>query len=687
VSTTTARGGWRRRLTFLAVLSLLLSVPIGLTSVTPAFASVTVTTFAGTGSDGYNGDNQPATSAQLWGPSGLATDAAGNVYIADTVNDIIRKVDTSGTITTVRGTPKVRVFVTPTNSSDTTATGGLNRPTGVAVGQNGGLYVADTLNHVVWADSALIAGNVCGQGGFGGDNSGLSVSRGPNNGYCTWQWSSNPVELNQPGGVAVDDSNGAVYIADTNNCRIRKVGITTVAGNGTCGNSGDGGQATSASLNYPRTVAAWNGKLFIADTSNDRVRVVDLSTGVISTFTTVSTAPKGLAIDAAGNVYVGGSDGKVRVVNQSGTATLVATLPNNPYTGTPYPVQGLARDRQGNLYASGGSKVYKISGYPTQTLNYVALGDSVAAGEGINYQWSYALSANGPDWTSPNPVPVNWEGDTSSRLTQDCHRSIYAYPYIIAASKGYRLTDLACTGASTTNGLLNGQTEGSDGSEPAQIAQAFSDSSHEPNVITLTVGMDDLNFQGVLNQCYQPSLTDCQNVVQSDGNTLDQDLTTELSGYQSNLDNVLLSIKMAANAANVPLPHVYLSNYYDPFWSAYNGVGCRDITPISWANAGLSDTEIGWIKTQSGNMSSDIQSEVNAANLWGSGSWVTYVPLTDVMSSGNHQFCDAHPWVYGASILAPTWAGGNGDTGNPAPFHPNAPGQSAIATRFLSYIG
>jgi hypothetical protein len=103
VSTTTARGGWRRRLPFLAVLSLLLSIPIGLTSVTPAFASVTVTTFAGTGTDGYNGDNQPATSAQLYGPSGLATDAAGNVYIADRYNSIVRKVDTNGTITTVSG--------------------------------------------------------------------------------------------------------------------------------------------------------------------------------------------------------------------------------------------------------------------------------------------------------------------------------------------------------------------------------------------------------------------------------------------------------------------------------------------------------------------------------------------------------------------------------------------------------
>jgi hypothetical protein len=251
----------------------------------------------------------------------------------------------------------------PGGARRSVAQGGLNRPVGVAISQGDSLFIADTSNNVVWNGSALWAGNDCGQAGFGGDT-GPAVTHGPNNGYCTSPWSPNPAEMNQPNGVAVDDSNGAVYIADTYNCRIRSANgvITTIAGNGTCGNSGDGGQATGASLNYPAAVAGRNGKVYIADTSNDRVRVIDLSTGVISPFTTV-TAPKGLAVDSVSNVYIGGSDGKVYRVNPAGTKTTVASLPNNPYTGGATPVQGLARDLLGNLYVSGGSKVYKVSGY------------------------------------------------------------------------------------------------------------------------------------------------------------------------------------------------------------------------------------------------------------------------------------------------------------------------------------
>jgi len=245
---------------------------------------------------------------------GLATDAAGNVYIADSQNNAIRKVNTSGTITTVQGTPPTGKLATQ---------GGLNRPGGVVVSQSGELFVADTNNSIVWKEGSAFAGNNCGVSGFGGDG-GDANTPGPAGAYlCPAPYSGTPAKLNLPRGVAYDDTVGMLYIADQNNCRIRQAwngpfgAINTVAGNGTCAYSGDGGLAKSASLRSPGAVAVWNRKLYIADTGNERVRVVDLSTGVISPFagngTSTSngdggqatsagvTGPSGLAVDPAGN--------------------------------------------------------------------------------------------------------------------------------------------------------------------------------------------------------------------------------------------------------------------------------------------------------------------------------------------------------------------------------------------------
>jgi streptogramin lyase len=367
VSTTTARGGWRRRLPFLAVLSLLLSVPIGLAVQTPAHATTTVSLFAGTGWSGYDGDEKPATTAKLWGPKDLATDAAGNVYFADKYNHIVRRIDTAGTIHLVRGTP---------STAHNVYAGGLNRPAGVAITADDGTsgYIADTSNHVVvtLTGGAIWAGNDCGVGGFGGDGgpahtSGPAGTGDPN---CT-QTTPSPVKLNQPSGLGFDSGTGVLYIADTNNCRIRLAngGINTVAGNGNCtsvgagGNVGDGGPATSAQLAYPDDVAAGNGKLYIADTNNCRIRWVNLSTNVINTLVGSGScsdgvqSPRGIVVDKVGNVYFGSQDGTVRRVNPLGTMSTVAG-------GLGSSVAGVTRDLAGNIYASVQfDKIYKISGY------------------------------------------------------------------------------------------------------------------------------------------------------------------------------------------------------------------------------------------------------------------------------------------------------------------------------------
>ena len=203
-------------------------------------SSGTVSTFAGTGTAGFGGDGGSATSSMLRSPSGVAVDGSGNVYIADTRSSRIRKVDSSGTITTFAGT----------GAYDDSGDGGsatssmLRWPRGMAVDGSGNVYIADTRSsRIRKVDSSGTITAFAGTGayGFGGDGGSATSSR-----------------LASPEGVAVDGS-GNVYIADTFNHRVRKVDssgtITTFAGTGTPGFGGDGGSATSSMLLFPTGVA------------------------------------------------------------------------------------------------------------------------------------------------------------------------------------------------------------------------------------------------------------------------------------------------------------------------------------------------------------------------------------------------------------------------------------------------
>jgi sugar lactone lactonase YvrE len=224
----------------------------------------TITTVAGTGVPGYGGNNGPATSAQLYNPTGVAVDPAGNLYIADAGNNRIRKVS-NGVITTVAG-DGIQGF-SGDNGPATTAQ--LNIPNAVAVDAAGNLYIADDANNRIRKVSNGVIVTVAGNGtaGYSGDN-------GP----------ATSAQLNEPLGIAVDAA-GSLYIGDFKNQSIRRVSggvITTVAGNGTDGYSGDNGLATSAQLHYPNGVAVdLEGNLYIADVVNDRIRKV--SNGMIAT--------------------------------------------------------------------------------------------------------------------------------------------------------------------------------------------------------------------------------------------------------------------------------------------------------------------------------------------------------------------------------------------------------------------
>jgi trimeric autotransporter adhesin len=286
-----------------------------------------ITTVAGDGTQGFGGDGGLATSARFDLPHGIAVDASGNIYIADYNNDRIRVVTRgTGIITTVAGDGTEGYSGDGGQATST----GLTKPSLIAVDTSGNIYIADSYSgrvRMVTKSTGIIT-TVVGDGtrGHKGDG-GLATSAG----------------LYNPHGVAVDAS-GNIYIADS--FRIRMVTkstgiITTVAGYGTQGYSGDGGPATSASLMYLWGVAVdASGNIYIADTNNDRIRVVTKSTGIITTVAgggvkgdVVSLgdggqatsayvyAPRGIAVDASGNIYIATPEyHRIRHVNPMGPA-------------------------------------------------------------------------------------------------------------------------------------------------------------------------------------------------------------------------------------------------------------------------------------------------------------------------------------------------------------------------------
>jgi uncharacterized protein (TIGR03437 family) len=280
----------------------------------------TIYTLAGNGTQGFSGDNGPATGAELFQPLGVALDSAGNVYVADSSNNRIRKVS-NGVITTVagNGTPGFSGDGGPATST------GVYGPSGVALDSAGSLYIADAGNNRIRKVSNGVITTVAGTGGWGGD--------GGDGGPAT------SAQLFVPAGVALDSA-GSLYIADAGNNRIRKVSngvITTVAGNGTLGYSGDGGPATNAQLYGPEGVAVDSaGNIYIADMDNNRIRKV--SNGVITTMAGNGTQgfsgdngpaisaelyrPEGIAVDATGNLCIADTwNNRIRILTPTGSCT------------------------------------------------------------------------------------------------------------------------------------------------------------------------------------------------------------------------------------------------------------------------------------------------------------------------------------------------------------------------------
>ena len=311
--------------------------------VTPSGIIVTV---AGTGVAGYQGDQGPASAALLNAPGGVAIDSAGNLTIADTVNQRIRKV-TGGVISTALGTGTAGTSPENTAALQTT----VRSPAGICFDLAGNLYVADTLNNrVLRSPLGALVVTEAGNGAPGSQGDGGSAPT---------------AQLDMPAACTADAA-GNLYIADTANNGIRKVTpagiIGTVAGTGSPGASGDEGPATAAALSSPRGVAVdGNGDIFIADTGNHKIRMVTTD-GVIHNIAGQGTAgfagdgaaalsaqlnsPAGLFVDGSGDVYVADS-GNNRVRRLVPGPALVVVTPVGPSLPLPAVVQNAASQTTG----------------------------------------------------------------------------------------------------------------------------------------------------------------------------------------------------------------------------------------------------------------------------------------------------------------------------------------------------
>jgi uncharacterized protein (TIGR03437 family) len=338
-------------------------------------AGGTLTTLAGTGNAGFTGDGVSAVMAQLNSPAGIASDTIGNVFICDSGNNRIRKVNRGviGTVYTIAGPTGIALslsgtmYIAAANYFGTQfrSIPGISSPQDVALDSSGNAYATSSqVIRKIAADGnvSVIAGGATARY-FGGDNGPATSAR-----------------LHAPTGIAVDEL-GNWYVADSMNNRIRKItsggGITTFAGTGDAGSGGDGGPAALAQLSGPRSVALDSQhNLYVADTGNNRTRKITPD-GKIASFAGGFNAPEYLTMTSDGILYVAdtGNNRAVKVL-PSGSTSIVAQV---------LKPSSLVIDPSGNVYVTELTRISRI----TQT------GIVTTVLDGLNSPRGLVLTADG----------------------------------------------------------------------------------------------------------------------------------------------------------------------------------------------------------------------------------------------------------------------------------------------------
>ncbi|MFA5891305.1 MAG: hypothetical protein WDA27_10235 [Actinomycetota bacterium] len=352
-----------------------------------------MSTVAGNGSSGFSGDGGPATQAGL-DPTDVAVAPDGSIFIADSGNDRIRKVDPDGTISTVAGNESCCF----SGDGGPATQANLSYPRGVAVAPDGSIFIADYYNsRIRKVDPAGIISTVAGNG-----NGDFSGDGGP----------ATQASLSYPRGVAVAPD-GSIFIADSGNYRIRKVDpdgtISTVAGNGSSGFSGDGGPATQASLSEPEGVAVVpDGSIFIADSGNYRIRKVDPD-GTISTVAGNGSCcsfsgdggpakqaglyyPEGVAVAPDGSIFIADyNNHRIRKVDPSGK---ISTVAGGSWVGAVALESSLDRPQGVTVAPDGSTYIADTEDY--RVLRIAPDGSAeVVAGNGLKCEY-YSECKDGP---------------------------------------------------------------------------------------------------------------------------------------------------------------------------------------------------------------------------------------------------------------------------------------------------
>jgi hypothetical protein len=332
-----------------------------------------ITTIAGTGTASFSGDGGQATAAGIYRPQKVILDGLGNIYVLDTYNNRVRKININGIITTIAGNGST---ITSGDGGQATAAG-IYQPTGLVFDASGNIFIAEYLGHRIRkVNTAGIISTIAGNGtpSYSGDG-------GP----------ATAAKLNKPISLIMDASDN-LYVTDYQNNRIRKINtagiITTVAGNGTATFSGDGGQATAAGINSQFFEMDISGNIYLSDFLNNRIRKIN-TVGIISTIVGNGTAgfsgdggqatlakinnPAGIAFDNVGNLFIADwQNNRIRKVTNVGQMTGIKIE------------QSSFNNEQANIYPNPNNGNFTIETTEKQTIQIIDINGKIVLTQNIS---------------------------------------------------------------------------------------------------------------------------------------------------------------------------------------------------------------------------------------------------------------------------------------------------------------